>query len=377
MERIEARYVVAADEATIEARARAIAVEQSVEMPVTAIRDQHVLDEVVGRVAGIVALGPGRYEVHISLAASTVGTDPAQLVNMVFGNVSLQEDVELLDVALPPSVLAGFPGPVSGVPGLRELVGAGHRALTCAVLKPQGLSAADLADLCHRFALAGVDIVKDDHGLADQAAAPFAERVKACQAAVEKAEARTGRRALYAPSLVGTPRQLARQAGTARAVGIEVVLVAPLLVGLPAFAELVREDLGGMAVLGHPSFGGNARIAPPFLFGRLLRLYGADVVIFPNHGGRFSYSRERCADLATAARAPWSHVRPAMPAPAGGMTLDRVDELLDDYGADTMLVLGGALLAEGDHLVDATRRVTERVAAHAASALTPGGIRGG
>lgn len=374
MERIEVTYAVAADDATVEARARAIAVEQSVEMPVDAIRQAHVRDEVVGRVAAIAPKGPGRYEVRVSLSAATVGQDPTQLLNMIFGNVSLQEDVELLGADLPASVLAGFEGPRQGVEGLRALVGAEGRALTCAVLKPQGLAPDALSELCYRFALAGVDLVKDDHGLADQASAPFAERVAACQAAVRRAEAATGRRTLYAPSLVGTPRQLARRAAFARAAGVQAVLVAPLLVGLGAFTELVREDLDGMAVLGHPSFGGNARIDPPYLFGRLLRLYGADVVIFPNHGGRFSYSPERCAALATAARAPWSHVRPAMPAPAGGMTIDRVSELLEDYGPDTMLVLGGTLLAAGDRLVEATRGVVDLVAEHGAARRPP--VRG-
>lgn len=371
MERIEVTYALAADEATVAARARAIAVEQSVEMPVDAIRHPHVLDEVVGRVEAITPVAQGRYEVRVSLSTETVGTDTTQLLNMVFGNVSMQADVELLGVELPTSVLDGFPGPGLGIEGLRRLTGTGERALTCAVLKPQGLSPEDLGELCYRFALGGVDLVKDDHGLADQAAAPFAARVAACQRAVALAAQETGRPTLYAPSLVGTPRQLSQRAALARDAGVRVVLVAPMLVGLAAFGELVREDLDGMAVLGHPSFAGGARIAPPALFGRLFRLYGADVAIFPNHGGRFSYPKERCDALAEAARAPWAHLRPTMPAPAGGMTIDRVGELLDEYGSDTMLVLGGTLLAAGDRLVDATRGVTDAVAEHGARKLSP------
>jgi ribulose-bisphosphate carboxylase large chain len=33
-----------------------------------------------------------------------------------------------------------------------------------------------------------------------------------------------------------------------------------------------------------------------------------------------------------------------MPAPAGGLALRRVEETLDFYGADTMLLIGGDLL---------------------------------
>jgi hypothetical protein len=35
---------------------------------------------------------------------------------------------------------------------------------------------------------------------------------------------------------------------------------------------------------------GAARIAPPLLLVKLFRLFGADAMIFPHHGGRFGYS---------------------------------------------------------------------------------------
>ena len=87
-----------------------------------------------------------------------------------------------------------------------------------------------------------------------------------------------------------------------------MALVAPMLVGLPAFVEMqVELDLPVMA---HPAFAGAGRIAPPLLLGKLFRLLGADATIFPNHGGRFSYSRETCLAIAAAAREPWHGLRP-------------------------------------------------------------------
>jgi len=44
---------------------------------------------------------------------------------------------------------------------------------------------------------AGVDLIKDDHSLADQTSAPFAERVERCQEAVVRANDETGGNALY------------------------------------------------------------------------------------------------------------------------------------------------------------------------------------
>src|SRR5215813_3233605 len=176
---LHAIYHVRSDAASIEQRAHAIAVEQSVEMPLTAIEDDDVLSEIVGRVEAIDELTSGVFEVRIALATATVGHDPGQLINMLFGNTSLQEDVTLHDVECPRSIVDIFGGPRHGLNALRQRVGAGKRALSCSALKPQGLPPAKLAQLAQRFADGGIDYVKDDHGLADQAYSPFAARLAA------------------------------------------------------------------------------------------------------------------------------------------------------------------------------------------------------
>ena len=80
------------------------------------------------------------------------------------------------------------------------------------------------------------------------------------------------------------------------------------------------------------------------LMGTILRLIGADITIYVNHGGRFNYRREECLSMAEKLRAPLGAIRTAFPAPAGGMSLDRVDEMAKEYGRDTVLVFGGAML---------------------------------
>jgi ribulose-bisphosphate carboxylase large chain len=109
-----------------------------------------------------------------------------------------------------------------------------------------------------------------------------------------------------------------------------------------------------VAFFAHPSLGGAARIAPPLLIGKLFRLIGADAVVFPNHGGRFGYSPETCRALAAAARDRGAGMRPCVPVPAGGMSTERVGEMLDFYGREIMLLIGGALLAARERLAEAT-----------------------
>jgi ribulose-bisphosphate carboxylase large chain len=361
--RLTAIYHVRGEAATISERARAIAVEQSVETPLAAIRDASVLSEIVGQVEEVTDLGHGRFEVRIALAVATTGFEAGQLMNMLFGNTSIHEDVQLHDALLPADLVTAFTGPRQGIDGLRRRAGAMGRAMTCSALKPQGLPTRALADLAYRLALGGIDVIKDDHGLADQPYSPFAERVAACAAAVRRANAETGGRSCYAPNLSGHLDQLRRQLALARREGVDVALIAPMVVGLPAFQALAREH-PDVAFLAHPSMAGAARIAPPLLFGTLFRLFGGDAVIFTNHGGRFGYAPDTCRAIAARATGDLCGLRPALPVPAGGMTVERAPELLDFYGVDTMLLVGGALLAAGERLTEAAAAFAATVREH-------------
>ena len=356
MSRFHAIYHVRSDARSIEARAQAIAVEQSVEMPLSAIEDQSILDEIVGKVEAISDLGSGTFAVRIALARATAGNDAGQLINMLFGNTSLQEDAVLQDAEFPDDVVAAFGGPNTGLAGLRDRAGAGERALTCSALKPQGLSPARLADLAARFARGGIDYIKDDHGLADQSYSPFAAR---CEA-VAKALRESGAHARYVPSLTGDLDALRAQISAAKSAGIDTVMVQPMIMGLSNFSRLVAENRD-LAFFAHPTLAGAARIAPPFLFGKVFRMLGADALVFPNHGGRFGYTPETCRAIAGTALAEWHGLKPAVPVPAGGMTIHRVAEMLDFYGSEVMLLIGGALLEARERLTQETAAFVETV----------------
>jgi ribulose-bisphosphate carboxylase large chain len=222
------------------------------------------------------------------------------------------------------------------------------------------LSPARLADLARRFADGGIDYIKDDHGLADQAYSPFAARVEAIAAALQAHRGAVR----YAPSLSGDLAAMQSQLAIAAGAGIDTVLIAPMIAGLANFHRLVR-DHPDIAFIAHPSLAGAARIAPALLLGKLFRLLGADAIVFPHFGGRFGYSLETCRGIAESALTPGqgvrASVRPSVPVPAGGMTRERVPELLDFYGADVMLLIGGALLQARESLTSATAEFVQAV----------------
>ena len=359
--RIQALYHVRSDAAAIAARAQGIAVEQSVEMPLSAVEDARVMAEIVGQVEDISDLGNGAFAVRIGLAAETVGGDAGQLLNMLFGNTSLQDDVTLRDVTLPPEMTKKFHGPRHGLAGLRQRVRVtSGRALTCSALKPQGMPSDALAALAARLARGGLDYIKDDHGLADQAYSPFATRVRAIAAALRLVTAETGHPTRYIPSLSGDAGSMKSQVAVARAEGIDTVMLAPMVAGVSTMQSLVNA-FPDMAFMAHPALGGVARIAPELLIGKLFPLFGADTVVFPTHGGRFGYSARTCLDLAANARATGQG---SMPVPAGGISLARTAEILDFYGPETMLLIGGSLLDAKSRLTEETAAFTAAVAAH-------------
>jgi ribulose-bisphosphate carboxylase large chain len=101
--------------------------------------------------------------------------------------------------------------------------------------------------------------------------------------------------------------------------------------------------------MGHPAFLGSfvssptGGIAHDVMYGTLMRYAGADLTIFPNYGGRFSFSEAECASIADASHRPVAGFRPIFPTPGGGMTMSRIGEIVEFYGNDVALLIGGDL----------------------------------
>ncbi|HUB66433.1 MAG TPA: RuBisCO large subunit C-terminal-like domain-containing protein [Candidatus Methylacidiphilales bacterium] len=344
-------HVTAPGKPELDERVESLLLEQTVELPREALRDKFVLENIVGRLVSTDAIGMELHRVIIDFPIIATADDPAQLLNVLFGNSSIQEHVLLADLALPsdwPGHKNALPGPQFGSAGLRKIVNVPERALTSTALKPIGLSLERIAQLCGLFAQEGIDIIKDDHGLANHSFHPFRERVRACQKALHEANRATGRRSIYAPNLIGTPSTVLEQLRFAEEEGAGAVMIAPMLLGLPFMAEFVSRH-AHVPVIAHPSFGGATRTSPELLYGKLFPLYGADATIFANFGGRFAYSRETCGKLARALTSPGiPGLIPSLPMPAGGIKYQQVADVLSFYGREVILLIGGGLYLAGD-----------------------------
>jgi ribulose-bisphosphate carboxylase large chain len=216
----------------VEALARKIAFEQSVELPEAQVPDQ-IRQQVVGRVEEVSAdlEIEGARRATISYPARHAGTHLSQLLNLIYGNVSIYARVRLMDISLPQGLVEGFRGPRFGIQGLRALSGVFGRPLLATALKPKGASAETLASIAADFALGGGDIVKDDQNLADDFET-FKHRVEACARAVDEANAQTGRRCLYLPHLAAPAGELDHYLDYVAELGLRGVLLCPMIIGL-------------------------------------------------------------------------------------------------------------------------------------------------
>jgi ribulose-bisphosphate carboxylase large chain len=352
------------------AKAAGIAREQTVEIS-PRIAPAALERRTMGQVVAVATDGPSKAEATVDYPWRELVSDLPQLLNLLFGNVSMQSGIRIAGVEWPEGLLARFPGPRHGIEGVRERTGAHGRPLLATVLKPIGLSPRELARHAADCALAGIDLIKDDHSLADQPAAPFRERVQAVASEIRRANRATGRSTLYFPNLTGPVDRMAERVDDLAESGIAGAVVAPAILGLDSMRSLAASS--GLVLLAHPALTGSLvahrrgghGLAPGLFYGDLLRLAGADIVNFPLHGGRFDFPRASFESVRTRLAAPLGTFLASCAMVAGGVDAATVARLRSRLGDDVVYLVGGELYRGG--------RVRERATQLAKLVSTGGG----
>jgi ribulose-bisphosphate carboxylase large chain len=360
-ERFSVTYYIRGHEQEASARAKDVCLEQTVEFPDALVTDQMIRQHIFGRIEAFEQCDDSGFRAKISFDTEICGNEFTQFLNVLFGNISIKPGIRVERVDLPDGLLRLFKGPRFGREGLRKFLNVRKRPLLFTAIKPLGLSADRLASLAYQFARGGIDIIKDDHGLADQCFAPFQERVRLCAKAVERANNETGQNCIYVANITASPDAILQRAQTAKRSGAKGFLIAPGLVGLDSMRKIAEDDSLGLPIFSHPAFQGtfvlhaDSGISHHVLFGQIARLAGADASIYPNFGGRFCFTKEECSSIAMGTEVPMGTIKPIFPAPGGGMGLDRVPELLEIYGRDVIFLIGGGLFAQGPDLIENCR----------------------
>jgi ribulose-bisphosphate carboxylase large chain len=361
-DRLIAVYEVPGPAAEAEKTARAIAFEETVEVPFEFPLSSRIREEIVGRPGPVEPLPGGRFRVEIDFPAALAGGRLGALLNLVFGNVSITPGVRLVDIKFPESFLSAFSGPSYGAAGVRDLLGVHGRPLLATALKPMGSTEKELAATAAAFARGGGDIVKDDQNIVDASFAAFRSRVSR----IAEAVARTS--CLYFPHLSGPQEELAERLRFVLGEGLKGVLICPAIVGLDAMRALAGRRKA--VFMAHPAYSGafyadrSHGMEHALYLATLMRLAGADITVFPNAGGRFAFTPEECRAIASRGREPLGGLAPILPAPGGGMSLDSTDAMTKDFGADAIWLVGGRLLMHPGGAEAGARAFREKMSAY-------------
>jgi len=345
-----------------EARAaEAFAVGQSIGtwVPVPGITDTmrrrhgaRVLQLSPGSVGDTVGGDPAdrRWVLRIGFPIENFGPEfPMLLTTLVGNDPSTSLTARLVDIDPPPGYAAAFPGPQFGVEGWRVLTGVRGRPLLLNMIKPcTGYSPRVGADLVEQPARGGADLIKDDELLADPRFNRVAERARVYRRRLELVAGETGHRARYVANVTTRATRLHDTARAAVEGGADAVMVNALAVGLDAVQALAESGIG-VPILAHTAcaevFTGGAAtgIGQAVLFGKLLRLAGADAVLTSTSFGQRPLARGVVDQTVAWLLAPRDPQPPAMPMLAGGLTPEAVGPLIREAGIDVMLGVGGAI----------------------------------
>ncbi|MEZ6076124.1 MAG: hypothetical protein R3C56_10775 [Pirellulaceae bacterium] len=150
-ERFAAVYHLTATTEEAADRAWDICLEQTVEFPDDLISRPDIREQIIGRIASLEEVGPDCFEATIEFPVEVAGAELTQLLNVLFGNVSIKPGVRLVRFELPESLSSLYRGPRFGREGLRDLLQVHDRPLLSTAIKPMGLSPSELAELAYQF----------------------------------------------------------------------------------------------------------------------------------------------------------------------------------------------------------------------------------
>lgn len=364
----EERYVIATYyletgvETDIVKKVSAIAVEQTtgtwVPVPeeTPEMREKHV-----AKVVGIYEVPSHEFVVPsdlkarhfiFQLAYPTVNFGPQipMLLSTVIGNISMSGKLKLLDLQFPKNFLESFQGPKFGTQGIRELLGIPERPLLNNMIKPcTGYTPEVGAKLFSQAIRGGVDIVKDDELIADPPFCPMEERIKLYKAEAERYFEETGNRVLHTVNITDRADKVKDNAKRALDAGANALMINYLTVGISALQGIAEDPDINVPILAHLDFAGTMYESPYsgmssyLILGKLARLAGADIVVYPSPFGKFPFLKERYLQIGHHLLGKWLHIKPAFPMPGGGVMPAMVPAIIRDLGKDCILGAGGAI----------------------------------
>lgn len=306
-------------------------------------------------VADIRETSPGKGEFDIFFPIVNLNIEsaafPSLWLTMIGGGthaLAAYDKSRLLDFQLPQEVLDKMPGPGFGQKGIRKILDASEDELLIGtIVKPTaGLTAAEVADICHKAALGGVRFIKDDEKMMNTPYCPLEERVRLVVEGLKKAEDVTGQRVLYTPHITCQPEYLLKNAEIALKNGANGLMVNFFAAGFNSLQTLrtqvdpnvpIYAHCGGKEALGRAPGQG----VDPVAIIRFVRLLGGDIFRQSTIGGYLvGASPEEGRALFNVMSEPMGHIKPMMPAVSGGLNPKTLIPNLEIFGTNALMLAG-------------------------------------
>ncbi|MFC7371751.1 2,3-diketo-5-methylthiopentyl-1-phosphate enolase [Fictibacillus iocasae] len=293
--------------------------------------------------------------IKISYPSANFSPDLPAILTTVFGKLSLDGEIKLVDLELDTALASHFPGPKYGITGIRRQLGVNERPLVMSIFK--GVLGKDISffkEQLREQALGGVDLVKDDEILFDNPLTPFEERIKAARQVLKETESITGEKTLYAVNVTGKTRNLRDKARKAVELGANALLFNVLSYGPDVLQELAEDKEITVPIMAHPALAGASGSSSLYgirysvLLGKLLRLAGADLVLFPSPYGTVALKHEEAIGIAKALTEQSGSQKKVFPVPSAGIHPGLVPQLFTDFGLDSVINAGGGVHGHPD-----------------------------
>jgi ribulose-bisphosphate carboxylase large chain len=258
--------------------------------------------------------------------------------------------LRLIDLQLPPSFAAAYPGPAFGIEGTRRLSGVAQGPLIGTIIKPSvGLSPQETAEQVRALVEGGIDFIKDDELQADGPHCPFDERVRAVMRVVNDAADRTGKKAMVAFNLTGDLDKMRRRHDLVLAEGGTCIMVCLNSVGIVGLHELRRH--ARLPIHAHRAGWGYLTRSPALGWDyapwqKIWRLAGADHLHVNGLRNKFSEPDDSVIAAARSVLAPVMDSAPmtAMPVFSSGQTGLQAHDTYAALGcADLIHTAGGGI----------------------------------
>lgn len=363
MSEVIVTYLVHDKKTDLEAKAESIALGLTVgtwtDLP---LLEQKQLEKHKGRVVGVENLPADvaantylggertRGKIHIAYPAANFSADIPAILTTVFGKLSLDGEIKMIDLDLSDDLKRQFPGPQFGMDGIREQLQVFDRPLLMSIFKGMiGKGMSEFEAQLRAQAIGGVDLVKDDEILFDNEQTPFEQRTAAGHDILQKVYEQTGQRTLYAVNLTGRTSQLRDKARRAVALGASALLFNVFAYGLDVLQELAEDPEIPVPLMAHPSFSGAITpsafygVSNRALLGKLLRYAGADFVLFPSPYGNVALDRQEALSIAEALTAADDPLKRPFPVPSAGIHPGLTPLLFRDFGNDAIINAGGGI----------------------------------